>query len=395
MKQSRVDKRHDGGTDARLKLPSSCRARIARDTAVCCRPFNPRRAHPSSFVQLFEAETTPLSTITSPTHHNFFQHPPHLTSHSPQPAKMADPASSPPQLRVSGLPSLSGEDAAATTSPARGAEMKSFLQARLQKNRAPPLVHTWDFYHDRQDRTHSTNLSNLSASTSSNGNGSQPSQVGSENGNAGVENGGIAEYEARLEHLAVIDDVRKFWNVFNNFPLWNLALRDSIHLFHKGVKPVWEDPRNARGGSWTFRVQKDRAEDFWREICMMAIGEQLQQAVEDPTRKTFRDDICGVSLGVRFNSMLIQIWNRDGEHQAGTERVLNMVIENLSEELQPRDGSYYYKKHSEHAGFSAPIGNAAGSSSGSESAASSRPASSMGQQLQQTSSIDAVLSGGS
>jgi hypothetical protein len=221
---------------------------------------------------------------------------------------------------------MGNEEAANTTSPARGAEMRNFLQARLQKNRAPPLVHSWDFWHDRQDRP-------------------QPHQANSNGGSA------EASYEDRLEVLANVDDVRKFWNVFNNFDISRLPLRDSVHLFHKGVKPVWEDPRNARGGSWTFRVPKAQAVEFWNSICMMAIGEQLQNAVESE-RTTFRDDICGVSLGVRFNSMLVQIWNRDGEHAEGVEKILKTVVDNLSPELKPREGSYYYKKHSEHAGFS-------------------------------------------
>lgn len=109
---------------------------------------------------------------------------------------------------------------------------------------------------------------------------------------------------------------------------------------------------------------------------MMAIGEQLQNAVTDESRDRFRDDICGVSLGVRFNSMLVQIWNRDGEHQEGIDGVLETVLGNLSEELKPREGSYYYKKHSEHAGFAVPA-------TGADSA--SRPSTSTG------ASIDAVL----
>jgi hypothetical protein len=252
--------------------------------------------------------------------------------------------------------------------------MRNFLQARLQKNRAPPLVHSWDFYHDRQDRTRHSNLSNITTTPNS---GQQSSED---------------NYESRLEHLAVIDDVRKFWNVFNNFDLHQLALRDSVHLFHKGVKPIWEDPRNHKGGSWTFRVPKEKAPEFWKEVCMMAIGEQLQSAVEDETRVTFRDDICGVSCGVRFNSMLVQIWNRDGDHTEGVEGILETVMENLSEELKPREGSYYYKKHSEHAGFTAAPGSGNGSEVASE-AGSSRPTTGNGEGG--AASIDAVLSGSS
>ena len=280
---------------------------------------------------------------------------------------MADQSSNAPRIHLPSTSPIANDDAT-TTSPARGAEMRNFLQARLQKNRAPPLVHSWDFYHDRQDRTKATNLSNLSSETS---------HPDSTNGK-----GEDDDYSTRLEHLAIIDDVRKFWNVFNNFDTTRLALRDSVHLFHRAIKPIWEDPRNIKGGSWTFRVPKSLAPAFWQEICMLAIGEQLQAAVEEEGRKEFRDDICGVSLGVRFNSCLVQVWNRDGGHEKGIERILEVILEALSEDLKPREGSFYYKKHSEHAGFAVPEQNG---KEGGGSASSSRPGTSTG------ASIDAVL----
>ncbi|KAK5118972.1 hypothetical protein LTR62_000183 [Meristemomyces frigidus] len=267
-----------------------------------------------------------------------------------------------PRLQLPTHTPAGGDDGSSTISPARGAEMRNFLQARLQKNRAPPLVHSWDFYHDRQDRTKSTNLSNVVPSTA---------QESSSNGRSdGTEED---DYASRLEQLAIIDDVRKFWNVFNNFDITRLALRDSVHLFHRGVQPIWEDPRNSRGGSWTFRVPKSQAPAFWQEICLLAIGEKLQEAVEDERKKVFRDDICGVSLGVRFNSMLVQIWNRDGGNEVGVSRLLDVVIGGLSEELKPREGSFYYKMHSEHAGFASsavPAGSGEGSRPGTSTGAS-------------------------
>ena len=230
----------------------------------------------------------------------------------------------PPNLTVSPSADLP------TATPARGAEMRNFLQARLQKNRAPPLVHSWDFWHDRQDR-------GGTATQQSPTDHSDPSTA----------------YEERLVRLAEVNDIRSFWNLFNNFDTTLLPLRDSVHLFKRGVKPIWEDPRNAQGGAWTFRVPKQLAPEFWKEVCMMAIGEQLQAAVEEAGVETFRDDICGVSLGVRFGSMLVQVWNRDGAHEAGVQRVLETIWGNLSVGLQPREGSFYYKRHNEHAAFAA------------------------------------------
>lgn len=87
-------------------------------------------------------------------------------------------------------------------------------------------------------------------------------------------------YEDRLVSLAQVTDVREFWEVFNNFDTTALPMRDAVHLFKKGVKPIWEDPRNARGGALSFRVSKEKAPEFWKEVCMMAIGEKLQDALK-------------------------------------------------------------------------------------------------------------------
>ncbi len=63
------------------------------------------------------------------------------------------------------------------------------------------------------------------------------------------------------------------------------------------------------------------------------------------------DQICGVGLSVRFNSHLISIWHRDASKQKSIDGMLNCVLENLEPELQPKADNYFYKKHSDHAGF--------------------------------------------
>ena len=318
---------HISSSSARLdRLPSPTRTPSPIPHSLTNPTLPPLSSHPSA-KGLSLCPRPPTTSGTRSTAHIAMATPPHLhISDQPvhEPEEIMLPSSHSPPLPAS------------TSPPARGAEMRSFLQARLlQKNRAPPLVHSWDFWHDRQDRNNSANLSSV---------GPPPPQPQPEHGDP------AHNYEDRLEVLAHVDDVRKFWNVFNNFDIARLQLRDSIHLFHKGVKPVWEDARNARGGAWTFRVPKALAREFWHECCMLAVGEHLQAAVESG-RTSFRDDVCGVSLGVRFNSVLVQVWNRDGAHGRGIQRLLQTVLEGVSEPLRPREGSYYYKRHSEHAGF--------------------------------------------
>ncbi|KAK5993267.1 Eukaryotic translation initiation factor 4E type 3 [Cladobotryum mycophilum] len=178
-----------------------------------------------------------------------------------------------------------------------------------------PTQHYWDVYFDRQAK--------------------EPKADG--------------EYTAELEKIGdQIESVQDFWRYNNNTPVDQIKMRESIYLFKSGFKPIWEDRRNIMGGSWTFRVPKAMGPDFWTRIQLLAIGEKLQSVI-DP-----EDQICGVGLSVRFNSHLITIWHRDASKQNSIDDLLACVLEELPAELQPRPDNYFYKKHSDHAGFKAP-----------------------------------------
>lgn len=64
--------------------------------------------------------------------------------------------------------------------------------------------------------------------------------------------------------------------------------------------------------------------------------------------------MCGVGLSVRFNSHLISVWHREGSNQKSIDAILATVLEELPPELKPKPDNYFYKKHSDHAGFKVP-----------------------------------------
>lgn len=82
------------------------------------------------------------------------------------------------------------------------------------------------------------------------------------------------------------------------------------------------------------------------------------------------DDLCGISLSVRFNSNLITIWNRDASNQKSIDGILSVVLDKISPELKPKEGSWYYKKHSEHAAFNEVVTKAKGARLAKEAAES-------------------------
>ena len=247
-------------------------------------------------------------------------------------------ASSRPVLYINGLPSVA--EGSITETPLSRALARQPLDREalklnmLRKIRPPPFKYAWSFYHDKHSAS--------------------------------------SDYEGRLTVLLEnIITVKPFWESFNRFPLENLEMKDSVHFFKRGVKPVWEDPRNVKGGCWTFRVGKSTSKEFWKEVLLIAVGEQFVDAIQPGKLTIFvslyfccitdtisGDDLCGLSYSVRFNSVLITIWNRDGSNQKSIDGIRDVVLEKLSPELKPKDSAIFYKKHSEHAGFNEAVAKA-------------------------------------
>ena len=304
-----------------------------------------------------------------------------------------------PSVQVNGLPSLAEDGGVDTFSPGgvERAERRRMMLSKLRPD-AYPLRHEWVFWHERLDRssckslkvtpTPSTAACKLDSvlGRSASGNvqsvtvhavtGSTLQQftasclplldqstglTGLQASTAGLTNdtgrhdqdttasGQAKAYEDILVPLMTVSTVKKFWETVNNFDLSTLKLRDSFHMFKKTVKPVWEDQRNVRGGSWTFRINKSISPAVWTNILLMAIGESLQGVVEAG------DDICGVSISVRFNSHLVSVWNRDASNQQSIDAIKHRFLQELPEEMRPSPSNIYYKKHSEHSGFSEAI----------------------------------------
>ncbi|KAI0024347.1 translation initiation factor eIF4e [Xylariomycetidae sp. FL0641] len=223
-----------------------------------------------------------------------------------------------PTLFTRGLSSLSQTSDANSPNVSSPAEQRDDAKRNFLKTMRPlPTQHYWNVYFDRQNKDQK-----------------QPDD---------------GSYQVSLEQLGTqIESVQDFWRYNNNTPVDQIKMRESIYLFKSGFKPIWEDRRNVQGGSWTFRMPKSAGPDFWTRVQLMAIGEKLQEALAEG------DQICGVGLSVRFNSHLISIWHRDASKQASIDGMLAAVLDELPPELRPKPDNYFYKKHSDHAGFKAP-----------------------------------------
>ncbi|EGC42919.1 translation initiation factor 4E [Histoplasma capsulatum var. duboisii H88] len=169
-----------------------------------------------------------------------------------------------------------------------------------------------------------------------------------------------ANYDERLYILHEdVADIGTFYRVYNNYPWHKVRLRDTVHIFRKGTKPVWEDPENQKGGRWTFRVPKAKSQAFFHEVAILCMANEFQAALEAE-----HDHVLGVSTSVRFNSHLISVWNKLGSNPKAIKALEDTVLERLSPDLRPSSTqSYFYKRHDEHEGFKAAVEENAGATS--------------------------------
>ena len=178
-----------------------------------------------------------------------------------------------------------------------------------------------------------------------------------------------------------VADIATFYRVYNNYPWHKIRMRDSVHIFRKGVRPVWEDPENAQGGCWMFRVPKSKAQAFFHEMAVLCLANEFQAVVEKGMYcitlfhvlyiRIYRrcmhgrilmslehDHVLGISMTVRFNSHLISIWNKLGSNDRSIKALERTAINRLSPELRlPAAGpssssySYFYRRHDENPGY--------------------------------------------
>lgn len=81
-----------------------------------------------------------------------------------------------------------------------------------------------------------------------------------------------------------------------------LPLVSDYHLFKEGIRPVWEDEENKKGGKWIVRLKKGVADRYWEDLLFATIGDQFAEA---------SDEVCGVVLSVRNGEDMLSIWTRN------------------------------------------------------------------------------------
>jgi translation initiation factor 4E len=156
-----------------------------------------------------------------------------------------------------------------------------------------------------------------------------------ENGGEGgrdVESGGEEEeYEARMRLVvANVADTSSLWATLSWLERPTVG---DIFLFRDGVRPLWEDAANRRGGKWQLRLPKALAAKVWEDLVLAFVGGAF----------TVGDELVGIAWAPRYSEDSISVWNRTAHDSEAKRAIFDVMNANLT--LIPHLMRLEYKPH--------------------------------------------------
>ncbi|RMJ23796.1 Translation initiation factor [Aspergillus sp. HF37] len=141
-----------------------------------------------------------------------------------------------------------------------------------------------------------------------------------------------SDYEKSTVPLASISSVENFWTVYSHLKRPSLLPTVSdYHIFRNGVRPVWEDEANKRGGKWVVRLKKGVADRYWEDLLLAIVGDQFAEA---------SDEVCGAVLSVRSGEDVLNVWTRiDGGRNVKIRETIKRLL------AFPADTNIIWKSH--------------------------------------------------
>ncbi|KAL8696853.1 MAG: hypothetical protein Q9224_002585 [Gallowayella concinna] len=140
------------------------------------------------------------------------------------------------------------------------------------------------------------------------------------------------DYEKSTTALAHFPTVESFWTVYTHLKRPStLCPVSDYHLFKKGIRPVWEDEENKRGGKWIVRLKKGVSDRYWEDLLLAIVGDQFAEAGEE---------VCGAVLSVRSGEDVLSVWTRiDGGRNIKIRETIKRVL------AFPPDTNIVWKSH--------------------------------------------------
>lgn len=145
-------------------------------------------------------------------------------------------------------------------------------------------------------------------------------------------------WEELQNEITTFESVEDFWSLYNYIKLPSeIRTGSDYSLFKKGVRPMWEDIANKKGGRWMITVNRNSGrgdvDNLWLDVILCLIGEAFDHS----------DQICGAVINNRSKCYKISIWTSDAKSEEGCIEIGNKLKDSLRLDRQ----ALSYQSHSD------------------------------------------------
>jgi len=82
-----------------------------------------------------------------------------------------------------------------------------------------------------------------------------------------------------------------------------------LFIMRDGIKPMWEDPKNVKGGCFSYKINNKNVVSIWKNLSYSLVGESLTDQVNA------RPAINGITISPKKNFCIVKIWFSNCNHQ--------------------------------------------------------------------------------
>lgn len=128
--------------------------------------------------------------------------------------------------------------------------------------------------------------------------------------------------------ITTINTIESACRYIENFPE-NIVKNCMLFIMRDGINPYWEDPKNIKGGCFSYKVNYKNVNECWMNLSYLLLGETL-------TNENISNNINGITISPKKNFCIIKIWLNTCDYMDVN------IIKDIYE--LPKHGAFF-KKH--------------------------------------------------
>ena len=82
-----------------------------------------------------------------------------------------------------------------------------------------------------------------------------------------------------------------------------------LFIMRDGIKPMWEDPKNRKGGCFSYKINNKNVSSIWKNLSYSLVGESLTE------NTNVRPCINGITISPKKNFCIVKIWLTNCNYQ--------------------------------------------------------------------------------